>query len=114
MISATNRTESSEVEAISKCIRHDLNIPTSPSIRHYTTPLSVQDSLERHFHEEEEEQIRKLRLHLSASPSSTAVRPEPSRLRSKYSVKCRDCSEKGFPGILLKPQIQPLLGDSSL
>lgn len=114
MISTSHRNESNEVEAISKCIRHDLNIPTSPSIRHYTTPLSVQDSLERHFHEEEEEQIRKLRVHLSSSPPSPDFRPQPSRLRSKYSVKCKDCSEKGFPGILLKPQIQPLLGDSSL
>ena len=114
MTSTNNRNQSNEVEAISKCIRHDLNIPTSPSIRHYTTPLSVQDSLEKHFHEEEEEQIRKLRLQLSAVASSADLRPLPSRLRSKYSVRCRDCSEKGFPGILLKPQIQPLLGDSSL
>ena len=42
------------------------------------------------------------------------LRPRRKLLLTKRSLRCRICVDDGRPGILLKPQINPLTGDSSM
>jgi hypothetical protein len=42
------------------------------------------------------------------------LRPRRKLLLTKRSLRCRVCVDAGRPGILVKPQINPLTGDSSM
>jgi dynactin-4 len=45
---------------------------------------------------------------------ASLLRPRRKLLLTKRSLRCRVCVDAGRPGILVKPQINPLTGDSSM
>lgn len=112
LLRANHKSIKEELKSISKCICDELNIRSTPPALY--SPTSIHRSLDKHLREEEQEKIRKTRQHLAETPESNPVLPHPSTLRCKYTIRCLHCLESNMSGMLLNPQIQPLLGDSSL
>lgn len=112
LLRSNHKNIKEELKSISKCICDELNIRSTPPALY--SPTSIHRSLDKHLREEEQEKIRKTRQHLAETPESNPILPHPCTLRCKYTIRCLHCLESNMSGMLLNPQIQPLLGDSSL
>lgn len=89
-----------------RCLKRDLSIPEETrTVSYVNFPFSSAQEESNPF-PEMEEVLRRLK---NMEKEDIAALPLQQELRSKYGVKCAHCN-----ALLEKPQIQPLLGDSSL
>jgi len=79
------------------------SIHTSPMV------LETSNDIQETFHQLEQENCES-----QTGIEKALVLPDRLSLRTKRSIRCRQCMASGLPNILVKPQINPLKGDSSM
>lgn len=79
-------------------------------------PTITSPPADLHTYPQENRTTLAQRLHAPMTQPRTldALYPQRVPLRTKRSVRCRQCLDNGAPNILIKAQINPLKGDSSV
>lgn len=100
------------IKSAAECISYELNLkPQNPS-SYYLASLPLKSSTDEKYKMEQKEHIESIRNQICYKSRKSL--PIPSKLRTKSTITCQTCKNKDELTLLVKPQIQPILGDSSL
>ena len=111
MLNQIEEKNQKSIQSACKCICDDFHLSSSHSFS-YPIPLTEINSFKTQQQKEHEQEIHHLQDSISYV-SSTRI-PQPVLLRSKSTISCLECKSNNKPSILVKPHVQPLIGDSSM
>lgn len=100
------------IKSAAECISFELNLKPQNQSSYYLASLPQKSSTDEKYKMEQKERIDTIRKQISYKSRQSL--PIPSKLRIKSTITCQTCKKKDELSLLVKPQIQPILGDSSL
>ena len=114
-INQNRENELNTLKSAAECVRFELGLSDNVRPSPYDMPYTHSKKSNAQIREEKQtvvhQQQDKIESQLCATSLTLPVHPS---LRAKRTIKCLSCSQEGISGLLCKPQVQPLLGDSSL
>lgn len=113
-IDKENTQKDTVMNMAAECVRFELGIKEITSLNPYSILVQEESKPLRDVHNRRQEILDKQKAVEVSLRQPMELLPNRACLLSKMTIKCSECSKKGAFGLLCKPQVQPLLGDSSL
>ncbi len=114
MIDKETTRKETVMNMAAECVRFELGIKEMPTPSPYSILLEEETKPWKDIQDRHKDILDKQKAVELSLNQPVASLPTYASLLSKRTVKCSECSKKGVFGLLCKPQVQPLIGDSSL
>lgn len=114
LIDKENAHKETIMNMAAECVRFELGIKEIPTPNPYSILLEEESKPWKDIQDHHKEIMDKQKAVELSLNQSVEFLPTRASLLSKMTVKCSECSKKGVFGLVYKPQVQPLIGDSSL
>lgn len=114
MIDKETTRKETVMNMAAECVRFELGIKEMPTPSPYSILLEEETKPWKDIQDRHKDILDKQKAVELSLNQPVASLPTYTSLLSKRTVKCSECSKKGVFGLLCKPQVQPLIGDSSL